>query len=129
MFFVIVFMIGIVSCVVNKSWFAVGAFTLLALAALSVTGFSVAPFELGVGRVSGVAEEFTRRLEPGKKYTVVGRDTVVARDPSGGVEGEWILLIREERIGSSRYYAIRVKVSVPIPEHFTLIDGQPVEVK
>lgn len=100
--------------------FAFHAVALLILLALVLV---VAPDELGVSWVPKGAEEFTRRLEKGKVYRLIAAESVNYEN-----DGEKILLVSDEGL-TRHHYAIRVKVSIPIPERFTLINGQPRAVK
>lgn len=97
------------------------AFGVVALAVLLVLVFYVAPIELGYSRVPNVIEAFTRRLEVGVVYEV---DAIIK--PVNATDYEKIIIVHSSL---KNYRAIYVKVSEPIPTRFTLIDGQPVEVK
>lgn len=122
-FFVIWFVVGVVQCTVEKKTRYVVAYALLALIVSSITVFYVAPVELGVSRAPSGAEEFTRRLKEGNVYYVIATDDVV----HGTTNSDKIVLVREA--GTSSYFTIRVNISTPIPEQFTLINGLPREVK
>ncbi|MCX6786325.1 MAG: hypothetical protein NTU85_00695 [Candidatus Kaiserbacteria bacterium] len=87
----------------------------IALGALALTVFSISPNELGYGHVPQSAEEYTKRLDAGVVYRALSSHTV-------GVDR--ITLI--SRTGTSKFYAIRVKDTGPLPEKFTLVNGNPV---
>lgn len=106
--------------ITNEELYKVVASGTIALLLLLLLVFIVAPFELGHGRVPDTAEEFTRRLEVGKVYRLIATEPVDDKETK-------ILLVRDE--SSLDYYAIRVKIAVPMSERFTLIKGQPRGIK
>lgn len=94
---------------------------LLALVLVIILVFVIAPIELGYSRISNTPESFEKRLKVGVVYEVVA--TI---KPINATDDEKIILVRS---WLKDYRAIYVKTSDPIPERFTLINGQPVEVK
>lgn len=97
------------------------ASSVAALLLLLLLVFNIIPDELGYSRVPNVIEAFTKRLEVGVVYEV---DAIIK--PVNATDYEKIIIVHSSL---KNYRAIRVRVFTPIPTRFTLIDGQPVEVK
>lgn len=90
---------------------------LIAVFIFALDIFGVAPAALGLGHVSALTEKYGETLDKGVSYQTV----FTVRD-----DNTQVLLLRKD--GTSVFRAIRVEGTTLPPEHFTLVNEQPVAI-